>query len=63
MRLVDKRLGYRFRAFVVIRTRWGVELPCMLEKRIVELGDGFSQAVQTTTPLAQLTTQQLGQEG
>lgn len=59
--LTDKRSGYRMRAFVVVRTRWGVELPCMLEKRIVE-SDGFSQAVSTITPLAQLTPQQMHTE-
>ena len=55
--LTDKRYGYRVRAFVVVRTRWGTELPCMLEKRIVEEGDGYSQAISTITPLAQLTAQ------
>ena len=53
--LTDRRYGYRVRAFVVVRTRWGAELPCMLEKRIVEEGNGFTQAVSTIAPLAQLS--------
>ena len=52
--LTDKRHGYRVRAFVVVRTRWGTELPCMLDKSIVEEADGHSQAVTTITPLPQL---------
>ena len=57
--LTDKRFGYRIRAFVVVSTRWGTELPCMMEKKIVEEGDGYSQAIMTITPLAQLTAQRL----
>lgn len=53
--LTDKRYGYRVRAFVVVRTRWGAELPCMMEKTIVDETDGYSYAVMTITPLAQLT--------
>ena len=60
--LTDKRYGYRVRAFVVVRTRWGTELPCMLEKVIVEDQRGHSQAIQTVTPLAQLSTQLLMQQ-
>ena len=55
--LIDKKNGYRFRAFVVIRTRWGAELPSMVEKRIVELGDGATHSIMTFTPLAQVTQQ------
>ena len=60
--LIDRQTGYRFRAFVVIRTRWGAEVPCLLEKVVLEGGDGSSQAVQTTTPLAQLTQRQQQQQ-
>lgn len=53
--LTDKRHGYRVRAFVLVRTRWGAELPCMLEKVITEGVDGYSQSQLTLSPLAQLT--------
>lgn len=56
--LIDKRNGYRFRAFVLIRTRHNTELPCMVDKRIVDSGDGSSQAVLNITPLEQLAQPQ-----
>ena len=47
----------------MVRTKWGTELPCMYEKTIAELPNGYSQAMVSVTPLKQLAQQLNAQQG